>query len=181
MADTTTFEVCGPTEVKFDTTVVSPTFTNTLGFTDNNDLISFELDYMSEPVMTTRMGNIPENYIHLGTMGYLNITLVKWDVALVEDIIHAVPDGAAEGDVGTVGALRLATDDTADGDDFAIRLVCANTSDTYTFHKCLIDGRGVRILDFGNKPQRISLSIICLPQQGSDNTLVSTDNIYTKA
>ena len=172
-----TFEVQGPTKVSID--IAGGTSYGTgLGYTDNSDLISFELDYMTEPILTTRMGNIPENYVHLGTIGYLNMTLVKFDQALIEDLIHAVPDGAAEGDVGTVGKLRMNTNDTGDGDDFALKLDCATTSDVYSFHKCIIEGRGIRMLDFGNRPQRMGLSIICLPNQGSDDTLAGTDNIY---
>ena len=173
-----TFEVQGPTQVSIGIGGYGASYT-ALGYTDNSDLISFEMDYMTEPILTTRMGNIPENYIHLGTMGYLNMTLVKFDQAVIEDLIHAVPDGAEEGDVGTVGALRLHLANDGNEDDFSLKLDCATTDDVYSFHKCIIEGRGIRLLDFGNRPQRMGLSIICLPYQASSDTHAGTDNIYT--
>jgi len=172
-----TFEVQGPTKVQVDLTGGVDNLVD-LGYTDNNDLISFELDYMNEPVFTTRMGNIPENYVHLGTMGYLNITLVKFDQAVVEDLIQSVPAGVVEGQSGTVGALRMSADDTAHTTDFALKLNCATTGDSYVFKKCIILDRGVRMLDFGNRPQRMALSIVCLPLQAENDVHAGTDEIY---
>ena len=187
MAQTSTldFHVWGPSKVQIDLDGGTNNLID-LGYTDNSDLISFELDIMTEPIMTTRMGNIPEDYIHLGTIGYLNMTLVKWSENYTEDLFHgSVPDGAVEGDVGTVGKLRMGAQGTSDqtfGTNFSLRILQTGTGspDSIDFHNCIIEGRGIRMLDFGNKPQRLGLSIVCLPLSGSDNVHAGTDNIYTR-
>ena len=187
MAQTNTldFHVWGPSKVQIDLDGGTNSLID-LGYTDNSDLISFELDIMTEPIMTTRMGNIPEDYIHLGTIGYLNMTLVKWSEGYAEDLLHgSVPDGAAEGDVGTVGKLRMGAQGTSDqtfGNNFSLRVLQTGTAspDSIDFHNCIIEGRGVRVMDFGNKPQRLGLSIICLPYSGGDAAHAGTDNIYTR-
>ena len=184
MAQTATldFNLWGPSKVSIHLTGGTPNID--LGYTDNSDLISFELDIMTEPIMTTRMGNIPEDYVHLGTIGYLNMTLVKWSEEYIEDLLQtSVPDGAGEGDVGTVGKLRMGVQGTTDatfGTNFSLRVAGAGNGDSVDFHNCIIEGRGIRMLDFGNKPQRLGLSIVCLPLSGSDNVHAGTDNIYTR-
>jgi len=175
------FEIHGPTLVKVDMTGGTDGLVN-LGYTDNSDLISFELDYMTEPITTTHMGNIPEQYIHLGTIGYLNMTMVKWDTATMDDLIFSVPGGSTEGAVGTVGAVRLGPQGTTDhtfSTNFSVQLACATSGDTYNFENCLIEGRGVRVMDFGNKAQRVALSIVCLPYSDSDGVHHGDDNIYS--
>ena len=187
MAQTSTldFHVWGPSKVSINLSGGTPNID--LGYTDNSDLISFELDIMTEPIMTTMMGNIPEQYIHMGTVGYLNMTLVKWSEGYVEDMLHGtVPDGAVEGDVGTVGKLRMGasdgqgTSDATFGNNFSVRVAGAGNGDSIDFHNCIIEGRGVRMMDFGNKAQRLALSFVCLPLSGSDGVHAGTDNIYTR-
>ena len=167
------FEVHGPTKVQLSTNQGTPSWAD-FGYTDNNDLIGFEMEYMTEPITTTLTGNIPEDYVHLGVFGHLTMTLVKWDVDELASLIQHAPDAAGEGDVGTIGKLKI-----ADGsNNFGLKLIAAASEDTYTFHNCIIEGRGLRRLDFGNKPSRIGLNIICLPDSlGAD--MSATDNIYT--
>ena len=175
------FEVHGPTKIQVDMTGGTDNLVD-LGYTDNNDLISFEMDYMTEPIMSSMMGNIPEQYVHLGTIGYLNMTLVKWDTATMDDLIFSVPGGTTEGAVGTVGGLRLGAEGTTDqtfATNFSVKLVCATSGDAYLFENCLIEGRGVKLLDFGNKAQRVGLSIVCLPYSDTDNVHHGDDNIYS--
>ena len=159
-----------------------------LGYTDNNDLINFELDYMSQPIMTTAFGDIPENYIYTGTMAYLNMTLIKWDRAVADDLIYGTTGAGAEGEIGTIGGLRLDIDSNdADStlDGVAVKLVCADTTlgttRTYIFNKCLILGRGLRVLDFGNRPQRLAINFTCLPELGDTSAITATDHIYSVA
>jgi hypothetical protein len=72
------------------------------------------------------------------------------------------------------------TTDTTFGTNFSLRIAGAGNGDHVDFHNCIIEGRGIRIMDFGNKPQRLGLSIICLPLSGGDNVHAGTDNIYTR-
>ena len=184
------FNIMGKTTVSVSFNGSGGTYTE-LGYTDNNDLINFELDYMSQPIMTTAFGDIPENYIYTGTMAYLNMTLVKWDRDVAEDLITgttgAGTGSGAEGEIGTIGGLRLDidtadTDSTLDG--VAVKLVCADTTlgttRTYIF-KCLVLGRGIRVLDFGNRPQRLAINFTCLPELGNTDAISATDHIYSVA
>ena len=179
-----TFNVEGPTEVWLSTLTDdegSPSWTS-LGFTDNADLINFEMENFSHPIKTTRLGEIPEDFVHQGSVGHLNITLIKYDTTEAAKIIYSVPAGAAEGDMGTIGALKLGSHLGASGADnaFAVRLIGLNT---YTFLNCVIVGRGIRVLDLGNRPKRLALSILCLPDNLDSATAgpAGTDNIYTVA
>lgn len=166
----------GPCKVE-----IAPTHTGTpsyvdLGFTDNNDLIQFEFEHMKDPVFTTRMGNIPEDFVHQGAIGHLSMTMIKWDPAEIAKIALAVPGGVAEGDVGNIGELHLnSTANMA----FAIQFTGTASGDKYEFHKCVLDGN-IGLLDFGNKPQRIALNFICLPLDSTEfSSLAETDPIYT--
>jgi|TARA_R100000501_G_C2610654_1_gene105342 hypothetical protein len=166
------FEVHGPTQVLFHNSAGS-TPTNVLGYTDNNDLVSLEMEYPQEAIYTTRSGNIPEAHIHMGVIGRLTMTLVKWDADFLTDIMHALPGAAvAEGDVGQIGGLKT----TGEG-NFSIKISSSASEHTYTMKNCYLDGP-VRRLDFGNKPSRIGLNIICLPYEASEGTLAVTDSVY---
>ena len=170
-----TFNVEGPTKVQLSTITADEGVTSytDLGYTDNADLISFETETFEQPLKTTRLGEIPEDFVHMGAVAHLNITLLKYDLAEAAKIMYAVPDGAAEGDMGTIGSLKI---DTAGASNaFAIKII--GGSKTYEFHNCITTGRSVRVLDLGNRPKRLALSILCLP----DNLAAAagTDNIYT--
>jgi len=170
----TTFNVEGPTLIQYSATTgdeSSATFTD-LGYTDNADLVNFEIETFEHPIKTTRLGEVPEEFIHLGAVAHLNITLLKWNKVNGEKLQHQ--HGTEQGDLGTIGGMKL----TAGGgtDAFAIKIVGGVT--TYTFHNCVLTGRGVRVLDLGNRPKRLALSILCLPEN-MDGTTISTDNIYT--
>ena len=184
--DLLNFQVWGPSLVK-----VKPDGYGTpdeeLGYTDNSDLVSFELDIMTEPIMSSYMGNIPEQYVHLGTIGYLNMTLSKWNETNVRDLLSSSlgqGEGAGkEGVVGTVGSLRMGAEGTTDqtfGTNFSLSITGATSGDVVTFHNCIIEGRGFKRIDFGNKAQRIGLSIVCLPySSGTDDEHTGSDHIYT--
>ena len=187
ITDLLNFQVWGPSLVKVDPTGYNATPNEELGYTDNSDLISFELDIMTEPIMTTYMGNIPEQYIHLGTIGYLNMTLSKWNETNVRDLMGETvgqgEGGGVEGRVGKVGSLRMGAEGTLDqtfGTNFSLSITGATSGDIITFHNCIIEGRGFRRMDFGNKPQRIGLSMVCLPYAGgTDDEHTGSDKIYT--
>jgi hypothetical protein len=168
------FEVHGPTLVTWNNAAGTSNPAAVLGYTDNSDLISLELEYPNEPIFTTRSGSIPETFIHLGVIGKLTMTLVKWDAGQLEDLMHALPGGAtAESHVGTIGGLK----DSANG-NFSLKIAGATSADTYVMQSCWLDGP-VRRLDFGNKPSRIGLSIICTPAEASAGELAATDEVYT--
>ena len=166
------FEVHGPTQVLFSNSA-GATPSAVLGYTDNNDLISLELEYPQEPIFTTRSGNIPEAYIHMGIIGKLSMTLVKWEADELDTLHIALPGGAANpSDVGTIGGIK------SDGDgNFSIQIAGASSGTEYTMKNCYLDGP-IRRLDFGNKPSRIGLNIICLPYESVAGTLAATDAVY---
>jgi len=168
----------GPCKVEMSSLTYSAAYSD-LGYTDNSDLIQFELEHIKEPVFTTRMGEIPEDWVHQGSVGHLSFTLIKWDTTEVAKLAYAVPGGAAEGDVGNIGEFHL---NSTENFSFAIKFTGTASNDTYTFHKCVLDGN-VQLLDFGNKPQRVGLNFICLPLaavEGNEFTsLAETDPIYT--
>jgi hypothetical protein len=167
------FEVHGPTQVLFDNSAGAASPANVLGYSDNNDLISLELEYPSEPIYTTRSGSIPEAYIHLGVVGRLTVTLAKWDKEFITDISHALPGSAtAESDVGTIGGIK----DDGNG-NFSMKILSAASTHHYTMKNCYLDG-SIRRLDFGNKPSRIGLNIICLPYESTPGTLGAADSVY---
>jgi hypothetical protein len=185
------FQVWGPSLVSVSPKAYNATPDEPLGYTDNNDLISFEMDIMTEPIMSTYMGNIPEQYVHLGTIGYLSMTLSKWNEQNIQDLIGTTcggNDGASDGEgvVGTVGSLRMGVQGTTDqtyGTNFSLSIVGSSISSHISkvvFHNCIIEGRGFRRMDFGNKQQRIGLSIVCLPYSaGGDAVHTGSDHIYT--
>ena len=167
------FEVHGPTLVTWHNTAGTAGPALELGYTDNNDLISLELEYPNEPIFTTRSGNIPEAFVHLGVIGRLTMTLVKWDAAQLEDLTHALPGGAGnESEVGTIGGLKVSTDG-----NFSLKIAGTASGDAYVMKSCWLDGP-VRRLDFGNKPSRIGLNIICTPYEDSAGTLAADDAVY---
>jgi len=167
-----TFNVEGPTSIQYSATTDDEGTVSfqDLGYTDNADLVSFEIETFDHPLKTTRLGEIPENFIHLGTVVHLNITLLKWDVTQGTLLQHQ--GRTAEGDMGTIGALKIVTGGT--GAAFAIKVI--GGTKTYTFHNCILTGRGVRVLDLGNRPKRLALSILCLPN--NLDAASGTDNIY---
>jgi len=169
-----TFNVEGPTQVQYSASTgdESSTSYEILGYTDNADLINFEIETFDHPLKTTRLGEIPEEFIHQGTVVHLNLTLIKWDVTQGTLLQHQGRTG--EGDMGTIGSLKL----DAGAGAFAIKVI--GGTKTYEFHNCVLTGRGVRVLDLGNRPKRLALSILCLPQN-MVGTTVGTDNIYTVA
>tara|TARA_R110000824_G_scaffold182887_2_gene363888 strand:- start:21 stop:551 length:531 start_codon:yes stop_codon:yes gene_type:complete len=168
------FEVHGPTLVTWNNAAGTASPANNLGYTDNNDLISLELEYPNEPIFTTRSGNIPEAFVHLGVIGRLTMTLVKWDHEQLEDLMHALPGSAAlESEVGTIGGLK-----TSGSGNFSLKIASTASGDAYVMKSCWFDGP-VRRLDFGNKPSRIGLNIICTPHEATPNTLDGRDEVYT--
>ena len=168
------FEVHGPTLVTWNTAAGTASPANSLGYTDNNDLISLELEYPNEPIFTTRSGSIPEAFIHLGIIGRLTMTLVKWDNAQLEDLMHALPGSAtAESHVGTIGGLK-----TSENGNFSLKIAGASSGHAFVMKSCWLDGP-VRRLDFGNKPSRIGLSIICTPHEAVAGALAVDDEVYT--
>ena len=170
------FEVHGPTLVEWDNATGAANPSNELGYTDNNDLISLELEYPKEPIFTTRSGNIPEAFVHLGVIGRLTMTLVKWDYEQLEDLTHALPGGAAsESEVGTIGGLKT----SGDG-NFSLKITGAASTHTYIMKSCWLDGP-IRRLDFGNRPSRIGLNIICTPYEDPAGALAADDAVYTVA
>ena len=184
------FNISGATTVTYDTSsTAGSSFSGTaLGQTDSNDLISFELEYFKEPIHTTEFGpHIPAQYVNLGALGYLSMTLVKWDLDALEDLTQMLPGTIVESSIGDIGALMLGADTavgvadqtySTDG-QCAIKLVTSIGSD-YTFRNCVIDGR-IRVMDFGNRPQRLALNFLCLPYAESDNTLEDGSVIYTES
>lgn len=185
------FNISGVTTVQYDTTSDAATSFSSvgsgLGQTDNDDLISFELEYFKDPIYTTEFGSaIPAQYINQGVLGYLSMTLVKWDLDALEDITQCLPGTIVESSIGNIGALMLGAD-TSQGvadqahstSQLAIKLVTSIGSD-YLFHNCMIDGR-IRVMDFGNKPQRLGLNFICLPHAEADNALTDGSVIYTES
>lgn len=167
------FNVEGPTSIQYSATTGDESSTSyvALGYTDNADLVNFEIETFDHPIKTTRLGEIPEEFVHLGTVVHLNITLLKWDATQGALLQHQ--GRTAEGDMGTIGALKL----KAGGGTAAFALKVIGGTKTYEFHNCVLTGRGVRVLDLGNRPKRLALSILCLPEN-MDGATVGTDNIY---
>jgi len=165
------FIVHGPTKVLIAETA-GATPSDVLGYTDNNDLISLELEYPTEPIFTTRLGNIPEAYIHLGVIGRLTMTLVKWEVTFLSRLIMQVPGvPGAEGGTGTIGGIK-----TSGEGNFSLQIAGIASEVEYTMGNCYIDGP-VRRMDFGNRPSRIGLNFICLPLMDGDDP-ADADAVY---
>jgi len=184
------FNISGATTVQYDTTSDAGTSFSSqgagLGQTDNNDLISFELEYFKDPIHTTEFGSaIPAQYINQGVLGHLSMTLVKWDLDALENLTKMLPGTIVESSIGNIGALMLGADtsqgvsDQAHGDSqCAIKLVTSIGSD-YTFHNCVIQNN-IRVMDFGNRPQRLALNFLCLPQAEGDGALTDGSAIYSE-
>mgnify|MGYP004450309631 FL=1 len=167
------FVVHGPTKVLFNTAAGTTAPANVLGYTDNNDLISLDMEYPQEPIFTTRSGSIPEAYIHLGLIGRLTMTLVKWDAGILETLMYALPgDADTEADVGTIGGVK-----TTGKGNFSLRISGISSNIAYTMQNCYLDG-SIRRMDFGNRPSRIGLNFICLPHEATPGTLAATDEVY---
>jgi hypothetical protein len=171
------FMVEGPTTVQTTNLGTFSTFAD-LGYTDNNDLVSVDVEYLQETIESSDTGRVPVDVINMGVIATVNMTLVKWDDTKLQNLLE-FPSGGA-GQVGTIG-LRMFGNGSS---DYRFKLKLVGDDKTFTFHRCHFEARAVRMFDFGNRARRVGLSITCLPEWSGTAAVpapASTDLIWTEA
>jgi hypothetical protein len=159
----TTFNVQGPTGLYIKQqapgTTTSTGF-SLLGHTDNDDLISVEIDNMMDPYFSTESGREPAALIYQGTIATITATLVKWDTAVKDTLITTIWEGAG-GTLGSIGQNQLDDSTFSNVEGLQVKLVPTSTSGietyTYQFFKCYVES--MQETGWGNAPKKLVLSL----------------------
>ena len=169
------FHVAGPTTIDTDATLDGTLAT--LGYTSNDDLVSYDEEIINNPLESTRLARVPSDLIYLGRVGLLTLVLVEWDETELANLLSTFPttEGSpSEGQLGQVGLRWI-----GGGTDFSrqVRVTPAVVGQfQYLFHVCVPNGgSGFRIFEIGNDPKMTGLQFMVLP-----NGNTPTSVFYTK-
>ena len=157
-----TFNVQGPVALQIKQQAPGTTTASgfeLLGYTDNDDLISVEIDNMMEPHFATETGKEPAALIYHGTIATISATLIKWDTTIKDKLIETIWEGVG-GTLGTVGQNQF---DDANFDNvlgLQIKLVPTSTDNietySYQFFKCYLES--MQETNWGNAPKKLVLT-----------------------
>lgn len=152
------FHVPGPTtiQVSLDN---GATFT-TLGHTDNDDLVAFEMQDLGQSHTSNDLGAMVAERTLQGSQAALGFTLAKWDETVFGQMLGKLrrgSTGATEGLAAEVGKMVR-----ADSRWVSIKVLTTRTSEkSYTFHICHMPDH--RQIDHGPTIKRLALTFESLP------------------
>ena len=144
----TTIQVAGPTKVMWNSTL--------LGYSDNDNLPSITFTDNLHEVKTVVSGAVPEEIVVTGTSARISLALVKWDEAVLANLLK---EQRAAYNNATVGRLL------ASGSHIkALRV--GNIADTnyYNFPTVYLQSDSVVDSQWGNRERVLTLNFMAIPQ-----------------
>ena len=168
------FQVPGPTSIwVIDNINAAYTL---LGYTPNDDLVSYEEEIFMDPLTSTFTGDTPGDYVHRGKVGSIALTLVDWDDEVLGNLLAAATAGdppiVAEGALGEIGRTHGVVNSAVDS-SFGLRIdsdlsgMPSKSVTRHQFDRCFLVGPNAhRAFDFGNQARMEALSITVLPVTG---------------
>ena len=168
------FEIAGPTDVLLDPAGAAAEAA--LGRSDGEERIAFNVRILGREVSADEDGLVPGEVIHLGSMGLLNMQLVKWDRTQLQNLWNTIPRSAVTGDAnlhqGDVGRLWSMTGGAVSGVGFFKLTLKPDLTDgrtIYAFGKCyLLGDDAISEAEIGNDKTVLRLSINVLPDSNGD-------------
>lgn len=149
--NTVVLNVTGPHTIQWGVAAAVPSFTD-LGRTDNDDLFSVEIEHKYMDIFTNEFGLNPAESIQMGSVAYVNFTMVSHNPQAVINMI-ATAGGISTGGTGptfpTIGETTLANTNLI---AFKINPGIAGNPG-YTVNYCRLISHTLK--DVGNKPTRV--------------------------
>ena len=145
--------VAGPTTIKSGTDVI--------GYTDNDNLPSIQFTEYFHEVKVVNRGATPAEIVTQGVTARISLALVKWDQAVVNNLLTSSRGGNSAA-VSGIGA-RLVNS----GSLFPISIT--GVTHEYTFSNCYFAQDGVQDSQWGNRERVLTLNILAIP--GDDDIL----------
>ena len=162
------FEVVGPCTIQTDA-VLDGTLVD-LGYTDNDDLPSYDEEIFNRPLTSTRWADTVVDMVYRGKAALLSVVLVEWENLELIDLLDKMPGAAGAGatgesDLGQPGTRwRPGSPETDHTRQIKIKPIIVGQFE-YLFHNCILNGAGgYRVFDLGNQEKRIGLQFIVLPE-----------------
>jgi hypothetical protein len=161
-----TFNIQGPTALHIaqgaDNTTPSFGSGTILGYTDNSDLISVEIDNMMDPYESTEGGKEPAAMIYQGTVVTITATLIKWDTANKDKLTNSIWE--AEGSTAIPGAIGQNQFDQATFthvENLHLKIDPTDTDDleTYSYWFKHVWLESMSETSWGNAPKKLVLTL----------------------
>lgn len=171
------YNVNGPTLVQVNIApsdrVGGGTFID-LGYTPNDELMSFQVEEYGAELTSTDTGDAPAEKVTRGMSAIVPITMNKWDNATLQKIQTRIITGTG----GTSNEARFAASNigklfvgysTAPARAIAIRIVPSLTgSIQYQFNVAWMMPDGVRQFNMGNEEKRLGIAFRAIPDSNGD-------------
>ncbi len=164
------FNVMGPCLVETDIVLMDGTLAQ-LGYTPNDQLVSWTVEHGSVRLTSSRGGTAPLDAVYTGSIVTLDLVLEEFDMGEWKELMQP-PGSTVDGKVGIPGS-RWNQSLANGGKVFQLKLqpVDRAGSDTdesekrpaTTFPVCFIDGPNAgRLFDHGNESTKAGLSITAI-------------------
>ena len=176
------FEVFGPCKIQTDAAAADQSTLVDLGFTDDDDLPSYDEEIFNRPLRSSRWADTVVDMVYRGKAALLSFVLVEWENTELIDLLDKMPGaaGTGEGDLGQPGTRWRAGSPATDHTRTIKILPVISGQFFYTFHSCIMNGAGgYRVFDMGNQEKRIGLQFVVLPQLQS-NVIATDSPFYTR-
>lgn len=156
-----TIKVAGPTVIRCKGGALG-NYT-ILGYSDNDNLPSFQFNDTQHEIKTVLSGAVPEEIVLTGTSARISVALVKWDETTL-DAITALQRGATNST--TIGKRLVATSST-----FEVQIEATMTGEIYTFGRCYLPSDSIGDSQWGNRERVLTIAFMAIPN--------SSNNLYT--
>ena len=158
-----TFNIQGPTSLSIQSATAGY---NVLGYTDNEDLISVDIQHTLDPYTSTETGSEPAALIYTGVIATISATLIKWDTAQKDTLLGTmweVTNGAPG--MGVYGQNIFDSTNFGNVENLGVKITPTATANietyAYTFDTCWLDA--IQETGWGNAPKRLVVTFKTKP------------------